>query len=374
MEKRDIKNILEELPAENHSEQQVRMAKLWLFQLNNKDRATLPEYELDSSKAEVWQRLEERLASDSRRVNLWPRIVAVAAAIALMVLGLYFFNYNRGSQNKDPLLAANDIVPGKVGATLTLANGQRIRLTAAMSGELATEAGVVITKSAEGQLVYEIKETEGETDRMNTLSTAKGETYQVRLPDSSLVWLNAASSLTYPVNLFRDGKRRVRLDGEGYFEIAKDQKHPFVVESKSQQIEVLGTHFNVNAYTDERVIRTTLLEGSVKIIQDEQSKQIKPGEQAMNAGSSITISQADTEFAIAWKNNKFIFDSQRIEDIMRMIARWYNVEVIYTTKIPKETFWGSISRFDNVSRVLEKLESTEKVHFKVQGRKIYVSN
>lgn len=374
MEKKDIKDILEHLPAVNHSEQQGRIAKLWLFQLNNKNRVTIPESELNSSKAEVWKRLEGKLASHTGSVKLWPRIAAAVVILITVGLGITLYFYGLKQQTEIKSAYVNDIAPGRVGATLTLANGKKIRLADAANGELAIEAGIGVTKTADGQLVYQIKESSNEKGRINTLSTAKGETYMLILPDKSKVWLNAASTLTYANNLIEHGIRRVKLEGEGYFEVAKDKAHPFIVKTSKQEVEVLGTHFNINTYSSESNVRTTLLEGSVKISSSNKSKILKPNEQAVLTGDgNIKISEADAAVAVAWKNNQFMFDSENIQTVMRMVERWYDVDVEYVGDITDEKFWGGVSRFDNVSKVLLSLESTGKVHFKIEGRKIYVS-
>lgn len=304
------------------------------------------------------------------KLNFWPRLAGIAAAIVFIVAGVYFFKPQPKPVRESQY--ARDIAPGKVGATLTLANGKKIRLADVVNGEIAMEAGTKVTKTENGELIYEIKGNSADENTINTLSTAKGETYTLTLPDKSKVWLNAASSLTYSANLTERGKRRVKLEGEGYFEIAKDKNHPFVVESGNQEVEVLGTHFNVNAYRDEKVYRTTLLEGSVKVSGHGEMKILVPGHQALNSGGHIKLSKVDTELAVAWKSNNFIFDRLDIKEIMRNIERWYNVEVIYKEEIPSGTFWGSVSRFENISKVLIPLEATGNVHFEIEGRKIYV--
>lgn len=229
-----------------------------------------------------------------------------------------------------------------------------------------------ITKTANGQVVYTIADNnEAEANQFNTLSTAKGETYKVNLPDGTQVWLNAASSLTYPAR-FTSTNRKVTLTGEGYFEVAKDKAHPFIVGTDKQDVTVLGTHFNINAYTNESATKTTLLEGSVKVTADNQQQIIKPGQQAALRNGGIKVLEIDTELATAWKNNKFIFDGDDIQYIMRMVERWYNVEIVYDTYTANEKFYGGVSRYENVSEVLKSLESTGKIHFKVEGRKIFV--
>jgi len=373
MQRKNIKSVLEKIRLGSFTSEEEMIGKYWIHQLNPEKKSEYSDEDLERISNEMWDTIgKEGAISPARTIRIWPRILTAAAVVAVL-FGAGLFYHNLKSNKPDQIVYKNDVAPGKSGATLTLANGKSIKLTEANNGELAEEAGVVITKSDNGQLIYEIKSHSGAANTFNTLSTAIGETYKLRLPDGTFVWLNASSRLTYTAKLLEEGKRSVKLEGEGYFEVAKDKSHPFVVESRGQRVEVLGTHFNVNAYHDEPVIKTTLLEGRVRVTQHNESKQLKPGEQSINTGNHIIINKADTELAIAWKNNKFIFDSQHIDDIMRMISRWYNVEVIYTSEISKETFWGSISRFDNVSQVLKKLESTEKVHFKIEGRKIYVS-
>jgi ferric-dicitrate binding protein FerR (iron transport regulator) len=308
------------------------------------------------------------------RITLWPRI-AIAAAIATILFGagLFFYSNNKQASN-DTVAFKNDVAPGRQGATLTLANGAKIRLTDAKNGELARQSGVIITKSANGQLVYEIKENSAESRSVNTLTTAKGETYQVRLPDGSLVWLNAASSLSYPANFIGDKNRRVKLDGEGYFEIAKDKAHPFIVESNNQEVEVLGTHFNVNAYSNESSTNTTLLEGSVKISAGNKQQILKPGEQGINSGNGIQVSQANIDNITDWKDGDFYLDRIDFKQAMRKIARWYDVELIYDADVPATLESGGwISRTNNLSAVLRSIEKTGQVHFKIEGRKVYIS-
>ncbi|MDO7744679.1 MAG: FecR domain-containing protein, partial [Pedobacter sp.] len=227
-----------------------------------------------------------------RSVPLWSRIAAIAsiAAVIVIAFGIYL---SSGPERKADYthLTANDIAPGKMGATLTLANGKKISLSGAANGEIAKESGLSISKTADGQVIYEVQGGQSKSNALNTLSTAIGETYIITLPDQTKVWLNAASSLTYNPALTVNGLRKVKLSGEGYFEVAKDKEHPFIVESGTQSIEVLGTHFNVNAYPDESAYRTTLLEGSVKVEDKGQTKVLQPGNQAANSNGKINLSR-----------------------------------------------------------------------------------
>lgn len=299
--------------------------------------------------------------------------MGLAAAIALVAFGLFFFKYQSKDASPDSQELAADVAPGTYGATLTLANGKKIRLTEASNGELAKEAGISVSKTADGKLVYAVEEHLADVNAQHTFSTAKGETYEVRLPDGSSVHLNAVSSLTYKPDLVEDGKRVVKLSGEAYFEVAKDRQHPFIVKTGLQQVEVLGTHFNISSYPEDATEKATLLEGSVKVTASGSSKVLKPGQQSRLFEGRLSVSETDTDLAVAWKNNEFVFESETIEHVMKMVERWYNVEVIYVGERTSERFSGGVSRFDNVSRVLQIIESTGASHFKIQGRKIYVS-
>lgn len=306
-------------------------------------------------------------------LRLWLKIIAVAAVLAVVYLGVYFFNNQPEKVAAVPTVTAHDIKPGGYGATLTLANGRKVSLANASRGEIGRESGIVITKSDDGKLVYQVSETVSDPNASNTLSTARGETYQVRLPDGSLVYLNAASSLTYTTSLIQNGKRIVTLSGEGYFEVAKDKQHPFIVKTDRQEVEVLGTHFNISSYADDAVEKTTLLEGSVKLSASGNSRVLKPGQQAKLSAGKITISETDTDLAVAWKNNEFVIESENIETIMKMISRWYNLEVVYLGEKTSQRFSGQVSRFDKLSKVLEIVESTGEAHFDLKGRTVYVS-
>lgn len=358
-----IDNYLDGQPTK----EEVVKVESWYIKYARTKADQLPESDYDQVKSEIWNRIKPEPV---RILKLWHKIAAVAA-IAIMIFGsgLYYFNAGTNGSLKETNYAS-DVAPGQQGATLTLSNGTKIRLTDASNGELAKEAGVTITKSASGNLVYQISGQEADENKINTLSTSAGETYQLQLPDGSSIWLNAQSTLTYSSKLIRDNMRSVRLDGEAYFEIAKDPAHPFIVETTRQKIEVLGTHFNVNSYRNESAARTTLIEGAVRL---NQHHILKPGEQGINTTTGDTqISQANTEETLAWKNDYFRFNDEKIESIMRKLERWYNVQVEYESQVPNIGFNGTISRNNNISRVLRLLETTKAVHFKIEGRRIIV--
>jgi len=253
---------------------------------------------------------------------------------------------------------------------LTLADGRTIALDEAQNGEIAKQAGVTITKTKDGQLVYEGKT---KANAFNNIATPKGGQYQINLPDGTKVWLNAASSLSYPAS-FTGDKREVRLLGEAYFEVSENKEMPFVVYTKGQEVVVLGTHFNVNAYEDESQTKTTLLEGSVKVrlVNSSASALLRPGHQAVFELDRLEVAPIDVAEAIAWKQGYFLFQDEDIRSIMRKIARWYDVEVVYAPDISDKRIGGNIAHSKSLSAVLKTLSNTDKFNFKIEGRRVTV--
>jgi hypothetical protein len=299
---------------------------------------------------------------------------AVAASILLFIsVGTYFFT--RSGHNADHVAANNysNIKPGGNKATLTLGNGKTITLDDTTNGQIAQQAGVLISKNANGEIVYTAAQSTDEVLE-NTIATPKGGQYKVILPDGTNVWLNAASSLTYPT-AFKGTERLVTLNGEGYFEVTKNKEMPFRVRSAGQTVEVLGTHFDINAYADEAVVKTTLLEGSVKVSVQANSAMIVPGQQAQFAKGGagiIRLQKVDTDKEVAWKNGVFSFADEDIRTVMRQVSRWYDIDVVYEGKIPDEKFFGEISRSSNLADVFKILELNN-MKFDVDGKTVTVS-
>jgi transmembrane sensor len=318
---------------------------------------------------------------------MWRKLSVAAAFLLVSTIAIYFY-YN--SKVEDPagqfveINVQNDIAPGANKAILTLADGAMISLDDAANGFVASQGNISITKTDEGQIVYKRRNT-GEINSfnagaINTIQTPKGGRYKISLPDGSKVWLNSASMLRYPT-AFTGTERKVSLKGEAYFEIAK-KEIPFRVESNNQIVEVLGTQFNINSYEDEDFIKTTLLEGSVRVILNTpQSSQpnmelLKPGEQSLTNAhqAGIRVENTDTEKAVAWKNGYFKFKNTPIRDIMREIERWYDVELIYENNIPNDEFTGFVSNDVKISGVLKILEQSGGIKFTVLGRKIKIKS
>lgn len=312
----------------------------------------------------------------------WPfiyRRISVAAAIIILIsTGLYFWKKPMSvSQTKIASAPVfQDIPPGGNKAVLTLSNGKTIILDSAKNGIIAKTANFEVNKTKNGQLVYHSFDRNYKNARnadFNIITTPRGGEYRVDLPDGSKVWLNAASSIKFP-GVFRGKTRVIELEGEAYFEIAKNPSKPFIVSSNGAKIEVLGTHFNVRAYNNEKEIKTTLLEGSVKISGGNQSKLLKPGQQAVITGAQMKVlSDVDTEEQIAWKNGLFQFKDAGLEDVMQQAALWYDLNVNYEGKIPKKYFTGKVSRHVNASEFINMLKYTG-VKFKMEGKNIIIIN
>lgn len=313
-----------------------------------------------------------------KKMFAWRKFAAAAAVICLISIGLYFGLKVQSKVNKPAIATTkplHDVMPGGNKAILTLADGSSIILDNAHNGILAKQGNSLINKTKNGQLVYTTDHSTGvEIPAINTISTPRGGQYQIVLPDGSKVWLNAASSLKYPT--FFTGKvRLVEITGEGYFEVAKNASMPFIVKSKRAEVEVLGTHFNIMAYDDESVMKTTLLEGSIKITSGKTSNILKPGEQALlNEKEQLrVINNVDMNEEIAWKNGLFQFKDADIESIMRQAGRWYDVNVSYEGEILARQYTGRISRNVKASELLNMLKYTG-LNSRIEGKNIIITN
>lgn len=289
----------------------------------------------------------------------------------LIIISAGLYHYIGGAQKNRISLAVQskkqDVAPGGNKAILTLADGSKISLDEAKNGNVAEQAGTRITKATEGRIIYlpDASESAASVTGFNTIETPAGGQYQVQLPDGTGVWLNASSSLRYPVR-FSGKTRTVEITGEAYFEVAHNADIPFIVSSAKQEVKVLGTHFNIMAYPDENMVKTTLLEGSVKVTAGKSELLLRPGQQSEANANEVRLNKdADTDIAVAWRYGKIQFMDSDIRSIMRMLSRWYNVEVEFTGGPIVNNFGGSVSRSKNLSEVLKVLEATGDVHFKI---------
>lgn len=335
----------------------------------------------------IYMRIETQLQPDGEAAGGETRVGKIghawmkyaAAAIVIMCLSPVLYLYFSPALISYTSQYSNDVPPGRDQAFLTLYDGRKISLTDAKTGELFKQKGILVSKRADGRIVYATDATQPDagTGKLNTISTPAGGQWQVNLSDGTRIWLNAATSLTYPQTFAGLKERRVILKGEAYFEVAGDRSHPFIVETEGQKISVLGTSFNVNSYADEPGISTTLLEGSVKVApvnRNDQEVIIKPDQEAVLNGDLLEVKEVNADDAIAWKNGYFRFKSEPIESIMRELSRWYDIEVKYENNLSGKTFTGKISKFKNISQVLKMLDQTKDVHFKVKGRRVTVTD
>lgn len=346
MEKDELNDLLNRYLKGECSEDERALIETWYLQ-TGKPTAGISEREIEEDVAAVRGRLSRRPII---RMNAGIRYAVAAAVLAMVTtVSIYFIRWRNTAHSpvQQVMVMGDDIRPGGNKATLILSDGRAIELR---DNEEGIIVGDEITYNDGSPVVDQTS-----APRLLTLSTPKGGQYQMTLPDGTKVWLNAASSLEYsPVN---SGKERmVRLKGEAYFEVAKDKEHPFKVTTDNQLIEVLGTHFNVSSYPDETTVKTTLVEGSVKVV-DRIAKQeviLKPGDQAVSGGhDSLHVLHVATADATAWKDGLFRFDNTDIETIMRQLSRWYDVEVIFEGKKPDIKLWGEVYRNVNAAQALE---------------------
>jgi ferric-dicitrate binding protein FerR (iron transport regulator) len=363
------------------------------------DNKPLFEDECSEDAVHLMETTKDALRAAVARRSLWSfPLLRVAAVFILLISGAYFLFFRQVKQKETAKTHIpdqhdqKDRMPGVTKAMLTLADGKTIVLDSTTRGELALQGNTKIMKLPDGGLLYDAGQrlTAGNTLPVsyNTLSTPPAAQYQLILPDGSKAWLNAASAIRYPT-AFAGRERKVEITGEAYFEVVKNAAMPFKVQIVSAEalvqgnqghqernlgeIEVLGTHFNVNAYADEHTINTTLLEGSVKVNGGSGKVVIKPGQQArMNTAGTIEVGNADLEQTMAWKNGLFRFDqATTIETVLRQIARWYDVEVVYERDISNDRFQGKMYRDETLSHILKILELSG-VHFRMEGKKIIV--
>jgi transmembrane sensor len=348
------------------------------------------ELDRDIDKNEAWQKLVDRGIPTQEYYYMEPpssrkQWFAAAAVLFLCALAGWYFWPKPQPPVQPPVVKTtpkrvipnNDLVPAIRRATLTLADGSTVVLDSAQDGVLAMEGNTAVTKTGDGRIVY----GQAASDQpllYNTLSVPRGSNVvHITLSDGTRVWLNAASSLHYPV-AFTGNERKVEITGEAYFEVAHNEAAPFKVSKGNMQVAVLGTHFNVNAYHEEEAIKVTLLQGSVAVslmnAPAGQEQQLRPGQQALVKQSDVTVSsRIDQEAIMAWKNGLFYFDNTNIDVIVRQIERWYDVSIEYDPALKNVAFNGQISRYSNASEVLEMLETAEALHYRIDNRKIYLS-
>lgn len=363
-------------------EERAALESWYNRQEDSMDGMEEPEYH--KIEKDIWKNLQ-KTTKPKVKIN-WS--YAAAAAILITVCSTFYFSTRKTKiklQNTDTVAK---IMPGSNKAELLLEDGTVVSLSDDTAGVLPKQAAVKITKLPGGHLKYDAIEaiaagaatalgeagaTAQTTIKYNTLRTPRGGQYQVNLPDGTKAWLNANSSLKFPTS-FNGEERIVEASGEVYFEVAVNKHKPFKVLSPGQTITVLGTHFNLSAYPDEQITETSLMEGSVKVTSDRKTVIIKPGEQTLfnSSTKNIRVQSIDMDEVIAWRQGYFQFNDEDIKGIMRKLSRWYDIDVSYSKDFINQSFNGSISRFEDASKVLRMLEHTGTIHFKTEGRRVTV--
>jgi ferric-dicitrate binding protein FerR (iron transport regulator) len=303
-----------------------------------------------------------------------------AAAAILIMLGIgVYLSINQSpktnSASTDVAIQKKNIPPGGKKAVLTLQDGSQIILDNSQNGIVANQANTVITKTKDGQVIYNSSQSstlDPKSVPYNSISTPRGGEYQLLLPDNTKVWLNAESTIKFPA-VFCGNERKIELSGEAYFEVAQNKEMPFKVLVEGTEIEVLGTHFNVNGYNDRADVNTTLLEGSVKLKNSKKEVMLKPGQSGISSATGgMKVKNVDVEDAVAWKNGYFVFQDEDIYSIMAKAARWYDVDVEFRGNMKDKGFFGKVNRYDNISELLKNMELTGEVQFKIEGRRVIV--
>lgn len=360
--------------------------------LEDKLQEYAPDKKLDQLSADalfntIMQKAESRkparIVKMNRRSPPYKWLVGVAVAIVIVSLNIWF--WDKAPESGPDLANNTDSLPSKVlpapvpgsnKAMLMLADGTVVALDSTGDGTIATQGNTKVLKQGAGELSYEANSVIQHSEvQYNTLSTPYGGQYRIKLPDGSRVWLNAASSIRYPT-AFTGKTRTVTIKGEAYFEIQKNTSRPFVVQTNTMEVEVLGTHFNVNSYEDEPLGRTTLVEGSVKVSTVNASQNtatLKPGEQAQvkPEGRGLTIREVDLESVTAWKNGYFHFDGTPVQEVMRQVSRWYDVNIEINGKVTKH-FRGMIPRNASLDEVIQMLSLTGEFKYKIEGRTVRI--
>lgn len=345
-----------------------------LLDYRNKD--VLKDFDLrkDQIAGDMQERLLQSIRQEAVVRTMFPvRKWMTAAAVILLLMGSGYYLSQRLYTPKVPQTAQlTDILPGKTGAILTLADGSEVVLDSSKNGVIAIQGNTTV-KLKNGEVYYNNNGQSGEKVAYNTITTPNGRQYQLVLPDGTKVWLNAASSLTYPI-AFTEKERKVSIRGEAYFEVAANAHQPFkVIINDVTSIDVLGTKFNINAYKDETGIRTTLLQGAVKVSYQQASQLLQPGQAAQIGQQLSLVEDVDLNSAVAWKDGIFAFDNADLPAVLRQLARWYDIEVSYEGKIPAATFTGEIDKTLTLSQVLQGLSAT-RINYKIEGNKLIIQH
>lgn len=354
---------IEDLLASFEDESKLKELLQHYEQMSNRENSQSEEH--------IWSAITTQLRANKKQTAIHKRrptlkYVAAACIVGLLAASLWLMRAKQSVHEKENHELAARFSPGSNKALLQLSDGQVIELSSDHQGlvvdeDLFYDDGSVLMESLAEQQVDLV------------LITPKGGQYQLTLTDGTKVWMNADSKLTYP-NRFTGTTREVELVGEAYFEVVENKTKPFIVKTASEKVEVLGTHFNVNAYNDEVISSVALLEGKVNVIlPNSTSRIIEPGQQAVTQSGHLVVQPFNPEEVVAWKQGEFMFNNEDMESVMRKIARWYNLEIVVSPALKETSIWGSVSRYDDFSKVLKLIQMAEEnIKFKVEGRRVEI--
>jgi hypothetical protein len=372
----EIQKLLQKYKSGTCTEEELLIVERW-YEEQPQVPLDLLEPEVQADLEDIWQHIDHHIKpkKNSGQLKTWLNVAAVLIAVLFSFLGINHYYPGKKSSQQTTARHQRPIKPGVNSALLQLANGKSILLDSMLTGTTVSTEGIKITKTQDGQIACNSQEDHRlYSIAKNTITTPRGGQYALTLPDGSKAWLNASSSLTFPTN-FDTGERRVTITGEVYFEIAKNEHQPFKVTTYNTEVRVLGTHFNVAAYQEDETVSTTLFEGAVELKNADQKIRIKPGQVSSwnETERKFETKVADLEEALAWKNGYFVFNEANIQEIMQKLSRWYDVPVTYKGDLSRLNFSAKISRKANIEEVLDILQSTGTIQFKIKERRVIVS-
>lgn len=365
-------NLINKYNRNEANAEEIALVESWYLYKINHTRAASTDIEYPEKKQKIFSKIYKQI---NHRKIMW-RFWSKAAAAVLLLIGVGFllkWNAKKGDRiNGATFVIKNDIAPGSNAATLILENGKKITLNATKEEQQIVKNINANVNEKDGVLYYNVSNVKGSE---HTLVTANGQNYRLVLPDGTLVWLNAASSIRYPASFASASARKVQLTGEAYFEVAKDKKHPFVVETKLQRIEVLGTHFNVSSYSGAQA-KTTLVEGKVNVFdkRTQHYQKLEAGQQGISDKEGLQTIQVNTELQTAWKNGDFTFQGDDFNSALLKVSRWYNVEIIFQDDLSGVMLPGGwISKNSKLSEVLKLIAITADLRFKIEERRVTIA-
>jgi transmembrane sensor len=372
MQEEEFKILLTRYENGTATADEKAFVESWYLHYRDSEKKAYPLEEKSDNANEIWASLQAVMSERASR-SLWPRIAVAASVLLILSVGAYFISHKPTQPEQTAQHQVAIINPGSNQATLTLANGQKIILSKGLSGKLAQQGNTQIHVNDASEIVYS-ESGKPNVVQYNTLSTAIGEVspYPLVLADGTKVWLNSKSSITFPT-AFTGSKRHVEITGEAYFEVVHHSGKIFTVKAGNQTVEDIGTAFNINSYNDEPAIRTTLVEGSAKVIANGTTKVLIQGQRTLVSAHSILLQTADNEAETAWMNGRFIFHDEELHSAMRQLARWYKIEVIYDYNPTNVVLGGGFSKSRDISKVLKAFEQTGAIKFKIDGHVVHIT-